>query len=76
MAKGKMIDPPEHEHSAGCWPGGEREFECDVMQAFESMRAALREILREVAEAGHKASVRHIIATGKPALALAAKVKP
>lgn len=34
--------PPPHEHSAGCWPGGERDSECDVIRAFDAMREALK----------------------------------
>lgn len=38
------IGPLNHEHSSGCWPGNEDEFDCPLVSAFHTMREALRSV--------------------------------
>src|SRR5262245_10686781 len=44
-AKGGCVMPTQHEHGAGCWPGGESEFDCPIMRAFGDMQAAIRALI-------------------------------
>lgn len=72
------VPESEHEHSSGCWPGGEHEFGCDVMQAFEAMREALRDATESLARLPDVTGAwrQTCINQARAALALADKVKP
>jgi len=74
--KVKELDEPEHQHGAGCWPGCENEFECNVMQAFAAMREALRDLSEDGSEARqgiYRICVRSM-SKARAALALADEV--
>ncbi len=73
----EQAEPPDHEHGAGCWPGGEKEFECDVMQAFEAMREALTALLPYLQSSpGLLVTAADAVKAAHAALAQADKVTP
>jgi hypothetical protein len=35
-----------HEHSAGCWPGGERDLECPIVRGYNDRRRAVHQEIK------------------------------